>query len=56
MCIVLTIASIFFSDDANKLVLNPIERMLEKVKLIARDPLAAASDEVETAGMHSMMH
>jgi hypothetical protein len=56
VCIVLTIASIFFSDDANKLVLGPIERMLEKVRLIAKDPLAAASDEVDNAGMHSMMH
>ena len=56
VCIVLTIASIFFTDDANKLVLDPISRMLEKVKLIARDPLAAASDEVESAGMLSMMH
>ena len=55
VCIVLTVASIFFSDDANKLVLNPIERMLEKVKLISRDPLAAASDEVESAGVLSMM-
>jgi hypothetical protein len=46
VCVVLTIASIFFSDDANKLVLNPIERMLEKVKMISEDPLKAASDEV----------
>jgi hypothetical protein len=30
--------------------------MLEKVKLIAKNPLAAASDEVETAGIMSMMH
>lgn len=56
MCVVLTIASIFFSDDANKLVLNPIERMLEKVRMIATDPLKAASDEVESAGVLSMMN
>ena len=56
VCIVLTIASISFTEDANKLVLGPIERMLEKVKLIAKDPLKAASDDVETAGMLSMMH
>lgn len=30
--------------------------MLEKVKLISRDPLAAASDEVDSAGVLSMMH
>jgi len=53
---VLTIASIYFSDDANKLVLNPIERMLEKVKLIAKNPLAAASDEVDSAGVLSLMY
>jgi hypothetical protein len=47
VCIVLSIASIFFTNDANKLVLSPIERMLEKVKLIAKNPLAAASDEVD---------
>jgi hypothetical protein len=29
--------------------------MLEKVKLIAKDPLAAASDEVENAGVLSML-
>jgi hypothetical protein len=47
VCVVLSIASIMFTNDANKLVLNPIERMLEKVKLIAKNPLAAASDEVD---------
>lgn len=56
VCIVLTIASIYFSDDANKLVLDPISRMLEKVRLIAKDPLVAASDEVEAAGVLSVMY
>lgn len=56
VCVVLTIASIFFTSDANVLVLGPIERMLEKVKLIAKNPLAAASDEVEDAGVYSMIH
>ena len=54
--IVLAIAALFFSNDANRLVLTPIERMLEKVKLIAKNPLAAASEEVDTAGIYSMMH
>ncbi len=56
VCVVLSIGSIFFSSDANTLVLNPIERMLEKVKLIASNPLAAASDEVDTAGVLSLIH
>ena len=30
--------------------------MLEKVKFIAKNPLAAASDEVDQAGMMSLMH
>ena len=51
----LTIASIMFTNDANTLVLNPIERMLEVVKLIAKNPLAAASDEIQKAGMLSML-
>lgn len=55
MCIVLAGASVVLSNDANRLVLTPIERMLEKVKLIAKDPLAAASDQVEQAGMLSLM-
>ena len=55
VCIVLSIASIMFTSDANRLVLSPIERMLEKVKLIAKNPLAAASDEVDNAGVLSML-
>lgn len=47
VCIVLAVASVFFTSDANTLVLGPIERMLEKVKMIAKNPLAAASDEVD---------
>ena len=43
VCIVLSVGSIFFTNDANNLVLNPIDRMLEKVKLISRNPLAAAN-------------
>ena len=46
-CVVLAGASMILSNDANRVVLAPIERMLEKVKLIAKDPLAAASDQIE---------
>lgn len=55
VCVVLSIASYFFTNDANVLVLNPIERMLEIVKLIAKNPLAAASDEVQKAGMLTLL-
>ena len=55
VCVVLSIASIMFTSDANTLVLQPIERMLEKVKLIAKNPLAAASDEMNNAGVLSLI-
>jgi hypothetical protein len=55
VCVVLAVASILFTSDANTLVLGPIERMLEKVKLIAKNPLAAASEEDLNQGIHSMM-
>lgn len=55
ICAILSIASYFFTNDANTLVLNPIERMLEIVKLIAKNPLAAASDDVQKAGMLSLL-
>jgi hypothetical protein len=55
VCVVLTIASVVLTNDANTLVLNPIERMLEVVKVIANNPLAAASDEVQKSGMLSVL-
>ena len=55
VCLVLSIGSYYFTNDANVLVLNPIERMLEIVKLIAKNPLAAASDEVQKAGMLTLL-
>ncbi len=38
VCIVLTSASLFFSKDANDLALRPIERMIDKVNKIAKNP------------------
>ncbi len=35
VCLVLSFASIFFTKDAQELVLDPLERMIEKVRLIA---------------------
>lgn len=45
--IVLSTSAIFFSKDANELVLDPIENMLKKVKRISRNPLRAARIEEE---------
>lgn len=55
ICILLSIGALFFSRDAEILVLNPIERMIEKVKIIARNPMAASSGEMENAGIMSVM-
>lgn len=54
ICILLSVGALFFSRDAEKLVLNPIERMIEKVKKIAENPLAATTGELENAGFLSM--
>lgn len=45
ICLVLTVAAMCFSNTANKLVINPIENMIEKVKKIATNPLEAAQEE-----------
>lgn len=42
MLILLCSSAILFTKDSNELVLNPIERMLGKVKRIAKNPLEAA--------------
>ena len=55
ICILLSIASIYFTKDANKLVLEPLERMIEKVRIIAKNPLAAATGELEEAGFLTLL-
>lgn len=47
VCIVLTASSLFFTKDANELVLSPIEKMLSKVKRISKNPLTAVRLEEE---------
>ena len=42
ICIILTGGALFFSKDTNELVIRPIEKMIEKVKRIAKNPLEAA--------------
>jgi len=53
ICLVLSFAAIYFNKDAQTLVLDPLERMIEKVKLMAQNPLAVATDEVENAGIYT---
>jgi hypothetical protein len=45
VCIVLTMAAIIFTRDANRLVLIPIERMMDKVKRIAKNPLEQGDED-----------
>jgi len=48
ICVILCIASIFFTSTANSLVLGPVEKMVRKVEAIRDNPLAAmkmADDE-----------
>lgn len=42
LIVLLSAAAVFFTKDSNELVLNPIERMLNKVKRIGANPLEAA--------------
>ena len=53
---VFAIAAVFFNSITNKWVMLPIERMLEKVRLIAKNPLAVAQDDADLAGIYTMMH
>lgn len=55
--VVMGVSVIFFQKSTLTIVINPIERMLEKVKLIARNPLAAAQEEqIKMAGIMTMMY
>jgi class 3 adenylate cyclase len=49
ICIALTLGAIYFSKDSEDLVIKPIEKMIEKVKLIAKNPIAAAEIQAISA-------
>ena len=54
--VVMTVAAIYFSNATNRLVLHPLERMLEIVKKIAKDPSSAASQqEMQNAGIQTFL-
>ena len=55
ICIVLSIAAATFTNDASTMVLEPLERMIEKVQMIAKAPLAATSYDINEAGLMSFM-
>lgn len=41
ICFVLTVSSLVFSSDANRLVLHPVEKMIHKIEAIRTNPLIA---------------
>lgn len=41
VCVILCAASLSFSNDANRLVLRPLEKMMNRVDIIRNDPLVA---------------
>ena len=46
VCLVLTVGALLFSKDANEYALRPIERMIEKVKKIAKNPKKAIEEKL----------
>ena len=47
-------ASYYFNKDAQKLVLTPVERMMERVNVIAKNPMALCNEEeLENAGVQN---
>jgi len=47
VCLILSASAVFFSREADTLVLQPIENMLKKVRLISKNPLSASRVEDE---------
>lgn len=47
VCIILAFGAYFFSKITNDLVIEPIEKMIERVKHITSDPLSAIQEEEE---------
>jgi len=39
VCVMLAASSYYFNKDASNMVLAPIERMIERIKIIAKDPM-----------------
>lgn len=51
VCLILLLSSIYFSKDANEIILQPIEKMIDKVSKIAKNPIKAIQDEENEAMM-----
>lgn len=56
VCLLLTISSYIINKDAEILVLEPIERMIERIRIVAKNPMALCSEEeIEAAGALAMI-
>jgi len=47
ICTLLTLGAISLSQDSTRLVITPIEKMISKVKRMAKNPLAAMNDDMK---------
>ena len=45
VCLVLVLAALIFNNDTNKLVLVPIERMMERINRLSKNPIQATRKE-----------
>ena len=46
VCIILSVGALFFSKDANDIALRPIEKMIENICFISKNPLNAKNLEI----------
>ena len=56
VCVLLGASSYYFNKDARELVLAPVDRMMERVNMIAKNPMALCNeDELMNAGVLTNM-
>ena len=55
VCVCLALATILFENDANKLVLTPLEIMTEIVEMVAKDPINAKNVDTLQTGIKAEM-
>ena len=56
VCILLTVSSYIINRDSTRLVLDPIERMIERIRIVAKNPMALCSEEeIESEGALAMI-
>ena len=54
VCVALTFSSVLFENDANNLVLQPLEIMIEIVEKVSKDPIGAKNIEELQDGVNKM--